>query len=183
MKNQMKETIADAFIALAKKKSVDKITVKDLVDYCDISRQSFYYHFQDILEVIEWHAQRVEEDVSLRARKAESLEDAVQIMVSAFISHYTMFEKLRDSQKRPFVERLVMDSLQERFRQLARSASADRPLDMTGAEAEALISFFSFGLAGLMTSYCQTKTPNEEELTQQVLAVLKRISAGMDAPK
>ena len=60
MKTQMKETIADAFIALARKKSIDKITVKDLVDYCDISRQSFYYHFQDILEVIEWNMQRIE---------------------------------------------------------------------------------------------------------------------------
>ena len=45
----VKPLIADAFIKLSKEKNIDKITVKDIVDECGISRQSFYYHFQDIL--------------------------------------------------------------------------------------------------------------------------------------
>ena len=51
---QFKPMIAEAFIRLSKQKNIDKITVKDLVEACGISRQTFYYHFQDILEVIEW---------------------------------------------------------------------------------------------------------------------------------
>lgn len=51
---QVKPMIAEAFIRLSKQKNIDKITVKDLVEACGISRQTFYYHFQDILEVIEW---------------------------------------------------------------------------------------------------------------------------------
>ena len=54
----VKPMIADAFIKLSKEKSVDKITVKDLVEECNISRQTFYYHFQDILEVIEWSVEQ-----------------------------------------------------------------------------------------------------------------------------
>ena len=54
----MKAVIADAFVSLAQRKNVDKITVKDLVEACGISRQTFYYHFQDILEVIEWSMQQ-----------------------------------------------------------------------------------------------------------------------------
>ena len=50
----VKPMIAEAFLKLSKEKNIDKITVKDIVDTCGISRQSFYYHFQDILEVIEW---------------------------------------------------------------------------------------------------------------------------------
>ena len=34
-------------------KSLDKITVKDIVDDCDISRNTFYYNYQDIYAVIE----------------------------------------------------------------------------------------------------------------------------------
>lgn len=173
MKNQMKEIIADAFVALAQKKSIDKITVKDLVDYCDISRQSFYYHFQDILEVIEWHTQRVEEEISARVRAAASLEEAVRILVSSSIEHYDMLEKLRDSQKRNFVEQLVMDSMQERFREVARETANDRPLDMRASEVEALITFFSYGLAGLIMAHYKTKSPNVDELTRQILAVFR----------
>ena len=49
----MKRTIAEMLIKLLEHKPVDKITVKELVDACGISRQTFYYHFQDIMEVIE----------------------------------------------------------------------------------------------------------------------------------
>ena len=49
----MKERIAASFAALAQKKPVDKITVKELVELCGISRQTFYYHFQDLLEVMQ----------------------------------------------------------------------------------------------------------------------------------
>ena len=54
----MKNMIAEAFVKLSDEKAIDKITVKDVVEECNISRQSFYYHFQDILEVIEWSAEQ-----------------------------------------------------------------------------------------------------------------------------
>ena len=50
----MKAKIAQTLYELLKHKSLDKITVKELVDTCNISRQSFYYHFQDIMDVVEW---------------------------------------------------------------------------------------------------------------------------------
>ena len=49
----MKAMIAETFLTLAGQKNVDKITVKDLVEACGISRQTFYYHFQDIIDVVE----------------------------------------------------------------------------------------------------------------------------------
>lgn len=36
----------------SQRKNVDKITVKALIDKCRISRQTFYYHFQDIMDVM-----------------------------------------------------------------------------------------------------------------------------------
>lgn len=49
----MKNVIAGTFATMAKQKGIDKITVKALIDACGISRQTFYYHFQDIMEVVE----------------------------------------------------------------------------------------------------------------------------------
>ena len=54
MTGQLKDRIAAAFLTLMKQKNVDKISVKDLAEHCQISRQTFYYHYQDILEVVEW---------------------------------------------------------------------------------------------------------------------------------
>ena len=35
-------------------KKIDKITINDLTTDCGISRMTFYYHFKDIYELVEW---------------------------------------------------------------------------------------------------------------------------------
>ena len=35
-------------------KALAKITIRDITDDCGISRMTFYYHFQDIYDLIEW---------------------------------------------------------------------------------------------------------------------------------
>ena len=73
MPANMKGTIAMNFLEMAKKKDIDKITVKELAENCNISRQSFYYHFQDIYGVLEWTINRIVKitvDYSLTAESA-----------------------------------------------------------------------------------------------------------------
>lgn len=48
-----KKAIVYSFLKLCAKKSPDKITVRDIVDDCEINRNTFYYHFQDIYAVVE----------------------------------------------------------------------------------------------------------------------------------
>ena len=50
-----KQMLVDALIHLATKKPISKITVSELVTYCDINRKTFYYHFTDIYDLLEWH--------------------------------------------------------------------------------------------------------------------------------
>ena len=49
-----KRAIAYAFKDLLKEKTFNKITVNDIAKECDINRQTFYYHFQDIRDLVEW---------------------------------------------------------------------------------------------------------------------------------
>ena len=50
----MKQVFADTVIEMLKTRPLSSITVKDVVMECGVSRQSFYYHFNDIYDVIEW---------------------------------------------------------------------------------------------------------------------------------
>ena len=54
----MAQTTQRALAASLKKllmtKTLDKITVKDLVQDCQVNRQTFYYHFQDIYALLDW---------------------------------------------------------------------------------------------------------------------------------
>lgn len=48
----MKETIIQTFIEMINEKPFDKITVKDIVEKCGINRNTFYYHFEDIYDLL-----------------------------------------------------------------------------------------------------------------------------------
>ena len=49
-----KQMLSDVLAELLSKKSIDKITIQDITDKCNINRQTFYYHFHDIYELTEW---------------------------------------------------------------------------------------------------------------------------------
>ena len=50
----MKEMIAKSTVRLLMEKNVKKLTVKDIVEECRITRQAFYYHFEDIPALFRW---------------------------------------------------------------------------------------------------------------------------------
>lgn len=62
-KAQLKEGLA----RLMQKKSINEITVKELVDEVDINRSTFYLHYADIYQML----QKIEED---------AMEDIMQVM-------------------------------------------------------------------------------------------------------
>lgn len=48
------QLFADALLELSKKKTVDKITIKEIADQCGLSSQTFYNHFSDKHALILW---------------------------------------------------------------------------------------------------------------------------------
>lgn len=50
--------IARALRELMCQRPLDKITVQDLMERAEMKRQSFYYHFQDIYDVLGWICER-----------------------------------------------------------------------------------------------------------------------------
>ena len=53
MSELTKKAITAAFIQLLNEKPLDKITVKEIVERCGINRNTFYYHYHDIYELLE----------------------------------------------------------------------------------------------------------------------------------
>jgi len=61
--DQTKHALASALKELMAQKPIDKITIHDLTERCGIRRQNFYYHFEDVYDLMRWMFQ--EEAVSL----------------------------------------------------------------------------------------------------------------------
>lgn len=54
MTKMTKKALAEALKKLLEKKPLSKITVTDIAEQCEINRHTFYYHFRDIYDLIEW---------------------------------------------------------------------------------------------------------------------------------
>lgn len=49
-----KKAIVNSFKELLNEKPFNKITINDIANNCNINRQTFYYHFEDIVDLVEW---------------------------------------------------------------------------------------------------------------------------------
>ena len=54
MATSTKEALAAALRQMMTVKPIDKVTVKDIVEICGVNRQTFYYHFDDVDDLLEW---------------------------------------------------------------------------------------------------------------------------------
>lgn len=56
---EMKYRLAEAVKVCMKTTSVEKITVKEIVDACGTTRQTFYRHFQDKYDLVNWYFDKI----------------------------------------------------------------------------------------------------------------------------
>ena len=72
MAADMKESIAQAAKALLLESGIKKLTVKEIVEKCQITRQAFYYHFEDIPALVRWI---LEQDTKHAMQEFQNLDD------------------------------------------------------------------------------------------------------------
>lgn len=70
------KAIREAFVGLLNEKPLDKITIKEIVETCGISRNTFYYHFADIPTLLEDVINREIERVVSKTETESAWEDA-----------------------------------------------------------------------------------------------------------
>lgn len=54
MSQQTKNAMKESLKKLIAKKMISKITIKDITDDCGVNRMTFYYHFKDIYDLLDW---------------------------------------------------------------------------------------------------------------------------------
>ena len=162
----MKVMIADALMKLSREKDVDKITVKDLVEECHISRQSFYYHFQDILEVIEWSTEQAFQKLLERSLETDDPEAVFRDIIVASEDANMLLQKLLKSQRREQIERLMVRYIRTYLREMI-GHKGPRP-DLPYEEMEVALSFCTYGIVGLLLEANEKKPVDRDRLARQM---------------
>lgn len=148
MSSITKYMISTALIDLTDKKPIDKITVKDIVEMCSITRQTFYYHFQDIMDVIEWSMKQRMEEILEKSLNASSMQEAVRILVSSVEEHPEIISKLLNSQKREQTERLLISTIRAYMQEMIDKKELF--MDMKRSDIEMAMNFYSYAIVGIL---------------------------------
>lgn len=151
MPAHMKDTIATTYQEMVKRRNVDKITVKDLVEECGISRQTFYYHFQDITDVVAWSIQKGLQQSLKLSLEAEDSETALQYFVDATKENRPIIERLLQSRRREQVEVMVLDAIRTFLEELLRHRKPD--LKVNDEDLDLALRFATYGVAGILLDY------------------------------
>ncbi len=107
-KTNIDEMLAESFKALALKMPIDKITIKEITDGAGVIRPTFYNHFRDKYELLEWVIHR------------EILEPIIPLMMKGQIkeSLLRIFERLQENKK--FYKKVVRLEGQHSCENIAR---------------------------------------------------------------
>ncbi|MCD7904326.1 MAG: TetR/AcrR family transcriptional regulator [Clostridiales bacterium] len=144
----MKYKIAAVFLDLVKRKNIDKITVKDISEACGITRQGFYYHFEDILDLMEWILKsNFEKSLEKSPEKGDSVK-AVEELIRISIDKADIINKFLKYKEREAVERITIKTIRDFVKECIEEREGASP------ETDVLTDFYFFGIAGAITGIC-----------------------------
>ena len=73
-----KQELSAALKWTMEKKPLSKITVSELVRTCDINRNTFYYHFNDIYDLLKWTFEQEAIEVVKKINLLVDTEEAIR---------------------------------------------------------------------------------------------------------
>ena len=95
-----KEIIARTFTELLDEKPVSKVTVKDIVERCGVNRNTFYYHFRDIPEVVEFILKKKWDEILEAPQEKASILECMEEMAALVRSNRKLMLNVYKSVKR-----------------------------------------------------------------------------------
>jgi len=161
----MSQTTKRALEASLKKllleKPLDKITIADIAEDCGISRMTFYYHFRDIFDLVEWSCQ---ED----AARALAGQKTYETWQQGFLQIFRAVEE-----NRPFIMNVYHSVSREHVETYLYQVTYDlligvveeqaAGLRVTDSDKKFIADFYKYAFVGLMLDWIRTNMKEDPE--------------------
>lgn len=172
MAEDMRETIANAAKTLLFDKKVRKLTVKDIVKECHITRQTFYYHFEDIPDLMAWSLRRNFDRVIAQCQAQKNGEEALRYLLSAAVNARLMLKKGMQSNYGEELERQLEGLLMDFLSHVA--ASRGLYARVSAREAELLLRYHCGGVMFLLRDWKEQDTAELDAIAHRLYQMMIR---------
>ena len=151
MQNMTKQALKTSLEKLLAKKPLDKITINDLTSDCGISRMTFYYHFKDIYDLVEWVCLE-ESRKALQGKKTyESWQEGLLQIFEAVYENKALVQNAFRSVSRERIENYLFTLTHGLIMNVVEEQARDLPIS---EEHKAFIAdFYKYSFIGIMLDW------------------------------
>lgn len=162
MAKQTQKFIMNTFMQLLENESLDKITVRDIVEECEINRNTFYYHYSDIYDLLDdvfrVEAEKfLEQDVDENTTFGEEYARAAQFV----LKYKKAILHIYDSKKRDVLVN-YLDTLAFSF--ISRFVKKESEgYKLTEEDIDYITGFYTHAIVGNTIEWIKRKLPSGQE--------------------
>lgn len=172
MKQYTKDALASTLKELAQTKPLDKITVTELVEACDIKRQTFYYHFQDIYELIEWIFLTEALDAIDDKRTYDTWQDGIESILNYVEENKQFCINTYHSMGKEQLELALNSRLFDLLDFVVVEISKDRPISTISKQF--IVKFYGFAFSGILLDWIRTGLKQKHEtIAHNIITIME----------
>ena len=166
-----KRKIADCVKDLMHQKEIRKITIQDIMAATNMSRQSFYYHFKDIYDVLEWIAE-YDFAKSVCPDENTGVEDWILKLFHVIRSDKFFYDKVVREVEWPKIVKSVKKPIERQIKRMMGNGDTNY-MKLHAKEWQFFVDYFSTSFTYYMLDYIyQRKSFTNEEILRDLHFVL-----------
>lgn len=179
MINYTKKAILDTFSEMLSEKPFDKITVSSIVSKCEISSNTFYYHFRDIFNLLDIWIRREAERVIDTLEDKNSWTETLRAFLHKMQNNPDRVYNIWNSVYRERMERYVFEYLKVQLGAFTEKYTEGMGLN---EDEKALITrFCSYSLLGFILNFLWNNLDGNvdeaiKNLNEMFIGAVERIS-------
>ncbi len=160
MHNQTKQKLADSLRSILETKPLDKVTINDLTDACGVNRQTFYYHFHDIYDLIDWifvtETERAVPEVSDCSNQFDRLIEIMKLMQK----NKKLLMQTSHSHFNEHLQRILLNNSTEVIYCICDEASGGK---LNSDDREFIATFYKYAFTGTLLEWINRGMVEEPE--------------------
>ncbi len=174
MQKDTKKMISDTFVELLEKKPFDKITIKDIVETCGINRNTFYYYYSDIYDLLEEIFKREMTDIIKTHQGGGSWLAAFMKVAEVAYSHKKIINNICSSRSYDYFENYMYKSCKYIVVDFVQAMASG--MNVPDEDIEFIASFYEYALFGMISEWFRTGMREDpEHLAGQLWLVVDNI--------
>ena len=152
---QTKKAFCNSLKELMKQKPFSKITVSELIRECNVNRKTFYYHFEDIYDLLKWMLEQEAIEVVRHFDLLVNYKDALDFVIEYVKNNSFFLNCIYDSVGRDELKRFFFQDFIGLMEQIIRDTEKKCDHEISDEFRQFLCILYTEGIAGMLINLFQ----------------------------